>query len=195
MTKNSGQVLSLHCGSRFSGSKLDFGYKLCQYLCIIETLDLKRNSADLLVIGHLQAPPWSCADQPGICLKAARGTRAVAYFTLAAMRAALGNLLKSLKQLTAGQNTYLRQFSATTHLSSLSEGGVQPTASTSGRANPVEEDYRSIEARIFGNRLGNGQRSGAKVLRKKLLGDKIASYYPTPISKFDPMFVSLRAER
>ncbi|KAK9845861.1 hypothetical protein WJX81_004503 [Elliptochloris bilobata] len=31
-------------------------------------------------------------------------------------------------------------------------------------------------------------RSGRKVLRKKLIGDKVESYYPEPIHKVDPMF-------
>lgn len=58
-----------------------------------------------------------------------------------------------------------------------------------------QEGLEQIRARIFGNHIGNGLRSGRKVLRKKLIGDKIASYYPTPISKLDPMFVDLDAER
>ena len=58
-----------------------------------------------------------------------------------------------------------------------------------------QESLEEIRARIFGNHLGNGLRSGRKVLRKKLIGDKIASYYPEPIEKQDPMFVDLNIER
>lgn len=43
-------------------------------------------------------------------------------------------------------------------------------------------------ARIFGNVIGNGLRSGHKVLRAKLVGDKIASWYPKPVEKLDPLF-------
>lgn len=40
-------------------------------------------------------------------------------------------------------------------------------------------------ARIFGNWIGNGQRSGRKVLRQKMIGEEIASYYMEPIK--DPL--------
>lgn len=43
-------------------------------------------------------------------------------------------------------------------------------------------------ARIFGHVIGNGERSAHKVLRRKLIGDKIVSWYPTPIQNQDPMF-------
>ena len=59
----------------------------------------------------------------------------------------------------------------------------------------TQESLDEIRARIFGNHIGNGLRSGRKVLRKKLIGDKIASYYPEPIQKFDPMFVDQDIER
>jgi len=51
-----------------------------------------------------------------------------------------------------------------------------------------DETIEEIRARIFGNHIGNGLRSGRKVLRKKLIGDKIAAYYPEPIEAADPMF-------
>lgn len=54
-----------------------------------------------------------------------------------------------------------------------------------------EMQLKSIDearARIFGHVLGNGERSAHKVLRKKLIGDKIVAWYPTPIQKMDPMF-------
>lgn len=43
-------------------------------------------------------------------------------------------------------------------------------------------------ARIFGHVVGTGLRSGHKVLRQKLVGEKVASWYPTPLQKLDPMF-------
>ena len=58
-----------------------------------------------------------------------------------------------------------------------------------------QESLEEIRARIFGDHIGNGLRSGRKVLRKKLIGDKIASYYPEPMQKLDPMFVDLNIER
>ena len=44
-------------------------------------------------------------------------------------------------------------------------------------------------ARIFGNVIGNGLRSGHKLLRSKLIGDKVLEWYPTPIQKTDPLFI------
>eukprot|EP00897_Mesotaenium_endlicherianum_P009876 jgi/Mesen1/8917/ME000548S08436 len=43
-------------------------------------------------------------------------------------------------------------------------------------------------ARIFGSVIGNGLRSGHKVFRSKLIGEKIAAWYPTPIEYSDPMY-------
>ena len=60
---------------------------------------------------------------------------------------------------------------------------------------PRQESLEEIRSRIFGSHIGNGLRSGRKVLRKKLVGDKIADYYLEPISKLDPMFVDLDLER
>ncbi|BDA43621.1 probable mitochondrial 37S ribosomal protein S27 [Coccomyxa sp. Obi] len=68
------------------------------------------------------------------------------------------------------------------------------TASQSTVAS-TQESLEEIRARIFGNHIGNGLRSGRKVLRKKLIGEKVASYYPEPISKLDPMFVDMDLER
>eukprot|EP00850_Spirogloea_muscicola_P009357 SM000052S17749 [mRNA] locus=s52:491450:492036:+ [translate_table: standard] len=43
-------------------------------------------------------------------------------------------------------------------------------------------------ARIFGAVVGNGLRSGHKVLRGKLVGPHIAAWYPTPLQQLDPMY-------
>ena len=45
-----------------------------------------------------------------------------------------------------------------------------------------------FECAVFGHELGDGKRPGHKVLRKKLIGEKILDWYPTPIQKQDPMF-------
>lgn len=60
---------------------------------------------------------------------------------------------------------------------------------------PLQETLEEIRSRIFGSHIGNGLRSGRKILRKKLVGDKIADYYLEPVSKSDPMFVDLGLER
>ena len=68
-----------------------------------------------------------------------------------------------------------------------------PLAYSTQAAGP--ETIEQIRSRIFGTHIGNGLQSGRKLLRKKLVGEKIASYYPVPLSKGDPLFVNLDAER
>lgn len=57
-----------------------------------------------------------------------------------------------------------------------------------------EEGLALVRERIFGTRRSGGARTGAKILSKKLVGDKVASYYAAPIAKGDPLFLSLKAE-
>ena len=57
------------------------------------------------------------------------------------------------------------------------------------------QTLEEIRSRIFGTHIGNGLPSGRKLLRKKLVGEKIASYYEVPIGKTDPLFESLDDER
>uniref|UniRef100_A0A5B7A9N6 Small ribosomal subunit protein mS33 n=2 Tax=Davidia involucrata TaxID=16924 RepID=A0A5B7A9N6_DAVIN len=46
-------------------------------------------------------------------------------------------------------------------------------------------------ARIFGHVLNpTGQRSAHKVLRKKLIGEKVAQWYPYDIKKDDPLVMA-----
>ena len=57
------------------------------------------------------------------------------------------------------------------------------------------QTLEEIRSRIFGTHISNGLPSGRKLLRKKLVGEKIASYYEVPIGKTDPLFESLDDER
>ena len=57
------------------------------------------------------------------------------------------------------------------------------------------QTLEEIRSRIFGTHIGSGLPSGRKLLRKKLVGEKIASYYEVPIGKTDPLFESLDDER
>ena len=57
------------------------------------------------------------------------------------------------------------------------------------------ESIEEIRSRIFGTHIGNGLRSGRKILRRKLIGEKIAAYYPEDILKVDPFMPDLKAER
>lgn len=73
----------------------------------------------------------------------------------------------------------------------LQSGGDAVAQTVELVAQTREMQLKSIDearARIFGHVIGNGERSAHKVLRKKLIGDKIVAWYPTPIQKLDPMF-------
>lgn len=60
----------------------------------------------------------------------------------------------------------------------------------------LTEDYLTeTRARIFGYRIGDGMRSGAKLLKKKLALEKIANYYPTTPMQIDPFFEDPKIEK
>ena len=51
------------------------------------------------------------------------------------------------------------------------------------------ETLASIRSRIFGTAIGDGRPSGRKLLRKKLVGELEAAYYPPEPTALDPLFV------
>lgn len=59
----------------------------------------------------------------------------------------------------------------------------------------TEQQIAEIRQRVFGTHIGNGLPSGRKILRKKLMGEKIASYYAHAEPLKDPLIVNLDAER
>eukprot|EP00890_Picochlorum_soloecismus_P004856 jgi/Picsp_1/5371/NSC_02732-R1_protein len=58
-----------------------------------------------------------------------------------------------------------------------------------------EETIEQIQSRIFGNHIGDGLRSGRKVLARKLVGPKMVAYYPEDVFRNDPLLANLEAER
>ncbi|CAN4103088.1 unnamed protein product [Withania somnifera] len=53
------------------------------------------------------------------------------------------------------------------------------------------EGVAEARARIFGHVLNpTGQRSSHKILRKKLIGDKVSQWYPHDIMKDDPLVMA-----
>ena len=70
---------------------------------------------------------------------------------------------------------------------------------TAESANPLDslsEEYLvQTRARIFGYRIGDGNRSGAKLLKKKLSIDKIKNYYPESPEDRDPFFEHPKIEK
>ncbi|CAM6009161.1 unnamed protein product [Sphagnum balticum] len=78
--------------------------------------------------------------------------------------------------------------------------GLQSGARTTGHVRSQEDEAMlrgllEARARIFGHVIGNGQRSGHKVLRKKLIGEKLLGWYETPIQKRDPMYEDPKEKR
>ncbi|KAI3439130.1 hypothetical protein D9Q98_001538 [Chlorella vulgaris] len=57
-----------------------------------------------------------------------------------------------------------------------------------------EETLEQIQSRIFGNHIGNGLRSGRKVLRRALVGPRLVAYYPPDPLKSDPLMLNIKAE-
>lgn len=58
------------------------------------------------------------------------------------------------------------------------------------------QTLQQIRARVFGDHIGNGLPSGRKLLRKKLMGEKIASYYgPQDLERSDPLVEDVNAAR
>ena len=47
----------------------------------------------------------------------------------------------------------------------------------------------------FGNHIGDGLRSGRKVMARKLVGPKMVAYYPEDVFRNDPLLANLEAER
>lgn len=59
----------------------------------------------------------------------------------------------------------------------------------------TEQQIAEVRQRVFGTHIGNGLPSGRKLLRKKLMGEKIAAYYAHAEPLKDPLIVNLEAER
>lgn len=72
---------------------------------------------------------------------------------------------------------------------------AESTAASAGERLFGGQTLQEIRHRIFGDHIGNNLSSGRKILRRKLNGDRIASYYGTKgLEQSDPFFVDLDAE-
>ena len=72
------------------------------------------------------------------------------------------------------------------------------TSSSAASATSTESPAESVEetrARIFGTHIGDGLRSGRKILRRALVGERLTSYYPPQWFGGDPLLVDVEAER
>ncbi|KAI8110004.1 hypothetical protein M9434_001280 [Picochlorum sp. BPE23] len=77
-------------------------------------------------------------------------------------------------------------------VSSVSNRQQEAGRSDSGARSETLEEVR---ARIFGHHIGDGLRSGRKILAKPLIGDQVASYYPEDWFAGDPLLLDVEAER
>lgn len=68
---------------------------------------------------------------------------------------------------------------------------TKKTRHTDVQKEPIEH----VRARIFGNHIGDGLRSGRKILARPLIGSQVASYYPPDWFAGDPLLLDLEAER
>ncbi|XP_022766180.1 uncharacterized protein LOC111311063 [Durio zibethinus] len=72
----------------------------------------------------------------------------------------------------------------------MSAGGLKGMIGSAVVAGVTE-----ARARIFGHILNpTGQRSPHKILRKKLIGDKVAEWYPYDIKNDDPLVMARQEE-
>lgn len=59
----------------------------------------------------------------------------------------------------------------------------------------VSTGVTEARARIFGHIINpTGQRSAHKILRKKLIGEKVAQWYPYDIKKDDPRIMAMEEQ-
>ena len=55
----------------------------------------------------------------------------------------------------------------------------------------IRQGVTEARARIFGHQLNpTGQKSAHKLLRKKLIGEKVAQWYPYDINRDDPLVMA-----
>ncbi len=129
------------------------------------------------------------------------------------LRLGLGSLALSLRSLAAtpapaesfislaqGSAAPLAALTSLLPLLRRGGGGSAPAAparpfAAGPAAGAEEESIAEARARIFGTHIGDGLRSGRKVVRAPLLGARLAAYYPDDIIKSDPLMINLKAER
>lgn len=86
--------------------------------------------------------------------------------------------------------------SQTTHFGTEAHSGTTTHALQALTAAEIsDKQIADIRQRVFGTHIGNGLPSGRKILRKKLVGEKIAAYYDHGRPIKDPLIVDLAAER
>lgn len=79
--------------------------------------------------------------------------------------------------------------------SMLTMARVLSTKIKQGSILAEKEPIEQVRARIFGNHIGDGLRSGRKILARPLIGPKVASYYPPNWFAGDPLLLDLEAEK
>lgn len=75
------------------------------------------------------------------------------------------------------------------------EPAVERSFSTDLPSTAYQQELEQLRSKIFGTHIGNNLPSGRKLLRKPLIGDKIANYYIESFAKTDHLYVDERIER
>ena len=70
-----------------------------------------------------------------------------------------------------------------------------PLSDITAVLNNVTPLHPQARHQIFGTHIGDGQRSGRKVLRKALVAERMADWYMQPMTKFDPIFADPKDEQ
>lgn len=105
--------------------------------------------------------------------------------------------LQALPRLLSRSSTFAlpnMQLPSITSTYSFSQSATALDLPTSAK-DYTEQQIAEIRQRVFGTHIGNGLPSGRKILRKKLMGEKIAAYYAHGEPLKDPLIVNLDAER
>jgi len=96
----------------------------------------------------------------------------------------IGNCARSLLVMDLSRSAGLaltRGLSSSPASTSAAAADKNAEAAAGGATPPafVTKEYLdNVRFRIFGTHVGNGLRSGRKVLRKNLIGDKVLAWYP-----------------
>ena len=97
----------------------------------------------------------------------------------------IGNCARSLLGMDLSRSAGLaltRGLSSSPASTSAAAADKNAEAAAGGATSPpayVTKEYLdNVRFRIFGTHIGNGLRSGRKVLRKNLIGDKVLAWYP-----------------
>ena len=154
---------------------------------VLRGLGACRGSSQSIWTSPIAAAPscWAASSSFGAARGGVASTSAVA-----SMASSSSSSVSSPGALFSSFSSSSRSFasSASPPVTGAASASVSEAAESDA---DEEESLEQIRSRIFGTAIGDGRPSGRKVLRKKLVGDVVASYYPDNPAAQDPLFVDL----